>query len=405
MNLPRAICITLLTMTTVIVRADDFMDRLAESLTFSTSDDHVRAKLSGLLDLEYYHFSDEAPGLIFTEDDSLLNPRLTLFFDAQLGSNIYLFAQARVDTGFNPSSNPISARLDEYAVRWTPWQDGRFNVQVGQFATIVGNFAERHLSWDNPFINAPLVYENMTGIYDSEAPPSIEDFAAGLLDEKYDYNPVVWGPVYATGLSVSGKLGKFDYAAEIKNAGLSSRPESWSITDNGFDRPTISARIGYRPDLAWKFGLSVSEGAYFTDDALPGLPRGTDLNDFKEKVIAQDISFAWRHWQFWAEVYEARFEVPLVGNADTLGYYLEAKYKFTPQCFGALRWNQQLFDDIPNGEGSTQPWGHDLWRMDAALTYRFTPHTQLKLQYSLQHEAAVADDTSHLLAAQFTLRF
>ena len=50
MNLPRAICITLLTMTTVIVRADDFMDRLAESRTFSTSDDHVRAKLSGLLD-------------------------------------------------------------------------------------------------------------------------------------------------------------------------------------------------------------------------------------------------------------------------------------------------------------------------------------------------------------------
>jgi hypothetical protein len=26
---------------------------------------------------------------------------------------------------------------------------------------------------------------------------------------------------------------------------------------------------------------------------------------------------AWRHLQIWAEIFEARFEVPAVGNADT----------------------------------------------------------------------------------------
>lgn len=402
MRLPILFSIALLHAATSRARADDWLDRVDDALTFSASDDNVRMRLSGLLDLEFYHFSGDAPGLIFTDDSHLINPRLSAFFDAQLGSSVYVFAQARVDRGFDPGDSPLGVRLDEYAVRWTPWQDGRFSLQAGQFATVVGSYARRHLSWDNPFINAPLLYENVTAIYDAEAPPGTADFAEGVTEGKYHYNPVVWGPVYASGVSVSGEIGQFDYAAEIKNASLASRPEAWPVTANGFDHPSISARIGWRPSMAWNLGVSASEGAYFTDQAAHELPRGTGLDDYKQKVLAQDISFAWHHWQLWAEVYEARFEVPRVGNADTVGCYLEAKYKFTPKIFAALRWNQQLFDDIPNGNGGTQPWGHDLWRVDAAATYRFTPHTQLKLQYSVQH----ADDAvSHLIATQFTVRF
>ncbi len=107
----------------------------------------------------------------------------------------------------------------------------------------------------------------------------------------------------------------------------------------------------------------------------------------------------------WAEVYEARFEVPNVGDADTLAYYVEAKYKFTPQFFGALRWNQQLFNTISNGFGGNEHWSPDLERIDAAVTYRFTPHAQLKLQYSFQHETTAPGHDNHLLATQFTVRF
>jgi predicted porin len=97
--------------------------------------------------------------------------------------------------------------------------------------------------------------------------------------------------------------------------------------------------------------------------------------------------------------------VPNVGNADTFSYYLEAKYKLTPQLFGALRWNQQLYDTVSNGEGGSMKWGHDLWRIDASVGYRFTPHTQLKLQYSVEHEDRSARDLGHLIATQFTVRF
>ncbi|MCX6865473.1 MAG: hypothetical protein NTV46_04500 [Verrucomicrobia bacterium] len=403
MILPRAISLALLTLTAVSVHGEDFLDRVDESLTFSGFNDQVRARFSGWLDFEYYNFSGDAPGLIFTDDHDLFNPRLTLFFDAHIGASCYFFAQARVDRGFDPSDAPMEARMEEYALRWTPWDAGRFHVQVGRFATIVGSYVKRHQSWENPFINAPLIYENMTSIYDSEAPPDAQAF--GGEESKYHYNPVIWGPSYATGMSVSGKLGKFDYAVEIKNASLSSRPESWDARDSGFQYPTLSARLAWHPNMAWTLGVSASEGSYMTEQAQPDLPPGTGLGDFKEKVLGQDISFAWHHWQLWAEVYEARFEVPNVGNADTLGYYLEAKYKFTPNLCGALRWNQQFFADVPNGKGGEKPWGHDLSRIDAAMTYRFTPHMQMKLQYSVQHEDQVVNAVAHLIATQFTLRY
>src|SRR5207244_3761091 len=364
---------------------DDFIDRLDSALTFSAFNDNIRTRLSGTIDFEVYHFQQPAPELIDSRIYKLFNPRLSLFLDAQFGKQIYFFAQARLDRRFDPSNHGAAVRLDEYALRVTPWEDGRLNFQIGKFATVVGNYVPRHLSWENPFVDAPLVYENITAISDKAAPASPRDFIHRFeATEKYEFNPVIWGPSYASGVSVSGRLGQFDYAAEMKNAALSSRPESWNATEIGFDNPTVSARIGFRPNEMWNFGFSASDGAYFRPEAMRTLPYGSDIGDYHQRVLGQDISFAWHHFQLWAEFYEARFEVPGVGNADTFAYYFEAKYKFTPQFFGALRWNQQLFDSVDTAGGGKIRWGQDLGRLDISAGYRFTPHTQLKLQYSFQ---------------------
>ena len=398
--------------------AGDVMDEIQNFLTYSAFDGAFRVRLSGLADLEDYQMERPPPALLYTGSDNLVNARLSLFLDAQLGSHIYGFAQARVDRGFDPTDRHAQIRMDEYAIRITPWEDGRFNVQVGKFATVAGNWVQRHLSWDNPFISAPVPYENLTGVWDIEAPDSPEtllfwahvpnggvtDFGDGYTDKPLRL-PVVWGPSYASGVSVSGRLGKFDYAAEIKNASLSSRPDYWDLTARNLADPTFTGRLGFRPNEMWNLGFSLSSGAYLLPAAGVSLPPGQQVGDYQEQVLAQDLSFEWHHLQVWAEFYEARFQVPVIGNVETLAYYLEAKYKITPQLFGALRWNQQLFDEITDSQGASVPWGNDLWRVDAALGYRFTAYTQLKLQYSFQHEENAARDISSLFAAQFTLRF
>ena len=384
---------------------DEFFDRLDNALTLSAFEQNLRARLSGTLDLEAYHFEQPAPGLIDSNIDNLFNPRLTLFLDAQYGSQIYFFAQSRVDRGFDPAARGAQARLDEYALRITPWDDGRFNLQIGKFATVVGNWVPRHLSWENPFVDAPLVYQNITPVSDKSAPLSPLDFVRRFDHGKYEFNPVIWGPDYASGLSVSGRVDQFDYAAEVKNSPLAARPESWSLTEVDLSNPAFNARVGFRPNQAWNLGVSVGDGPYFRPEAERSLPRGRDLDDYREFVLGQDVSFALHHFQIWAEFYEARFEVPRVGNADTFAYYLEAKYKFTPQWFAALRWNQQVFNKIDNGIGGSTRWSQDLAKIDIATGYRFSSHTQLKMQYSFQKETSGPGEDNHVFAAQFTVRF
>src|SRR5882724_13070373 len=225
MRLLRALSFCLLACTARALEVEDFFDRLDNTLTIAAFEGNLRARLSGTIDTEFYNFQQPAPGLIDSDIDNLFNPRLTLFLDAQLGSQIYFFAQSRLDRGFDPSDHGAQVRLDEYALRFTPWKDGRFTLQVGKFATVVGNWVPRHLPWENPFINAPLVYENITAVGDKSAPASPQDFVRSFeANAKYEFNPVIWGPSYASGLSFSGRLGRFDYAAEMKNSSLSSRP-------------------------------------------------------------------------------------------------------------------------------------------------------------------------------------
>ena len=395
----------LLTCSATALELDQLFDRLDNALTVSAFQQNLRARVSGTLDLEGYHFDQPPPGLIDSQTDSVFNPRLTLFLDAQYGSQIYFFAQSRLDRGFDPSDQGAQGRLDEYALRITPWEDGRFNFQIGKFATVIGNWVRRHLSWENPFVDAPLVYQSVTPISDKSAPASAFDFVSRFDHEKYAFSPVIWGPVYATGASVSGRLGEFDYAAEIKNAAVASRPESWNVAENGFDDPAFDARVGFRPSEAWNFGLSIAEGEYFRPEAQRTLPPGRDIDDYREFVLGQDVSFAVHHLQVWAEFYEARFEVPRVGDADTFAYYLEAKYKFSPQLFGALRWNQQVFNQIDSRTGGSIRWSQNVVKLDLAAGYRFTSYTQLKLQYSFQQETSGSGNVNHLFAAQFTVRF
>src|SRR5437773_2008893 len=111
---------------------DDFLDRLDNALTFSAFQHNIQARLSVTIDLEDYQFDQPAPELIDSKIEKLFNPRLTLFLDTQLGKQVYFFAQSRLDRRFDPSNHGAAVRLDEYALRLTPWEDGRFCFTIGK---------------------------------------------------------------------------------------------------------------------------------------------------------------------------------------------------------------------------------------------------------------------------------
>lgn len=390
---------------TAVGATDEWLDRAGEALAISAAEGRVRVKTSGLLDLEAYRFSDAAPDLIDTKSKGLFNPRLTLLLDGQIGSSLYFFVQGRVDRGFDPSDDGARGRLDEYALRLTPWEDGRLSIQAGKFATVVGTWTRRHLSWDNAFITAPLPYGAVTPASDLEVPAGPGAFGQPSRDEKYDHLPVIWNADYATGLSVAGRLGKFDYAAELKNSPLGARPSSWNPDTVGFSHPTLSGRVAFRPSQAWELGVSVSRGAYLRPEVHSELPMGRGFGHYTEQVVGGDVSYAWHHWQFWGEVFATRYEVPGIGNLDLFAYYLEGKYKITPQLYAALRWNQMFYGSVRDEDGGRRQPSPDKWQVDAALGYRLTAHTQVKVQYTVQQGEVGAQGVNHTGALQVTVRF
>lgn len=395
--------------------SEAIFDRIEEVLSGSAFRGQARARVSGLLDFEGYAAQQPAPALIERRATRLFTPRLTLFFDAQVGRSVYAFAQVRADRGFDPQSGDAASRLDEYALRVAPWADKPFHIQAGKFATIVGNWTARHSSWANPFVTAPLVYENLTGIWDSEALRSATTLLqwshvrAGLpagvtAIEKSLRVPVIWGPAYASGLAVTGDLGRWRLALEVKHAPLSSRPETWASTRDHWDYPTVGGRIGFRPNPMWNAGVSASAGPYLRPFADRSLAAGRGRGDYRQFVLAHDLSFAWHHFQAWAEIFASRFAIPGIDDVDTIAYYVETKYKLTPQWFASLRWNQQVYGSV-HERGAPVKWGQDAWRIDAAAGYRLSAHMQVKLQYNFQHGDTGARDHGRLLAAQVTVRF
>ena len=172
-----------------------WLDRVDEALGFQSRDGRVRVDLSGRADVEGYYIDQRPPGLIFDGGESFVNPRLALFLDAHFGPHLYGFVQARVDRGFDPREETADARADEYLIRWMPLDRPVVQLQVGKFATLVGSWVARHDPWNNPLINAPLPYENVTAITDATIPATPAVFLArrNVPDKKTAWLPVVWG--------------------------------------------------------------------------------------------------------------------------------------------------------------------------------------------------------------------
>jgi hypothetical protein len=382
------------------------LDKLDDLTRFNSEALGLHADLSFMTDATLFAAEQPAQGLLSTDDRVFFAPRLMTFLDVQLGDRITLHGQMRVDRGFDPgAARGGQVRLDEYYLQARLWRKDEVNVRIGKFATAFGSWSRRSLSWDNPLITAPMAYEDMLPVSDALVPGGLAGFAArrDMPDNKAEWLPILWGPSYATGVSLFGRVDLLEYAFEVKNASISSNPQSWDGVQDGFHtNPTFTGRVGLRPAPEWSFGTSFSHGPYLRESAAALLPAGTCVNDFTQTTWGLDAGYAHGKWQIWSELIAARFEVPRVGGVEVLSGFIETKFKLTADLWAALRWNQAAFGDVP---GLTTEWDRNAWRADLALGYRVSENVQVKLQYSVGDKRGHDVEGNHLGALQVTVRF
>ena len=367
----------------------------------------VELNLHGWVEGTLYTIDGHPPALLHADpgDDLLLDPRLALTADLHLGDHIFGFAKARWDNGLDAGYHDNQVRLDEYLLR-ADLRGGGLSLQAGKFATVFGGFAGRHDPWENPFVTAPLLYENVTSLPDFKAAS-----AAGFSNNRNAPNnprawvPVVWGPGYSTGFASFGSVAdQFGYALAIKSHGLSSRPDRWEDWDLG--EPSLEGRVSWEPSARWTFGTSFARGPWLGGEALPTLPQGSEVGDFPQTSAGIDAAFVHGHLQIRGELVYSEFDLPLDDDdAEVLSWYLEGRYRISPSLYAALRYNHQVFNTIGLGGGRSTAWDNDLLRLDAALGIRLGPDAQLKLQYSWTHQDADFQVGENLVALQVVYRF
>jgi hypothetical protein len=364
----------------------------------TSADCFVQAYLQPSVEAVVWAGDHPTPGLGNWDDDAFFAPRLRLKADASAGSLWFLHVNTALDRGFDPGSRADGeTRLDEAFLRLRPFEDERLNIQLGKFASFFGGWIPQHDFFDDAFLLAPLPYSQIIGIQtrdpaalspDAITARSIGRALAFATLDKQNWASTVWGPNYATGVGTFGSIQHFDYAVEFKNAGLSAHPDSWE--ELNFAQPTVAARLGYRPDAAWAFGISGSHGSY--------VEKGAPLLKFDRGSLARSsagFDARWSHHSLIisSEIIYSTFETLAAGDLETVGWYLQTRWKAAPGLWIAGRFGQILANDLRGTGGVDTEWQPDIWRAEAAVGWRVTSQLLIKASYAhTEGDAAAGND-------------
>ena len=380
----------------------------------------VTLTISGLLDFEHYEFEEDAPGLLFykRDDGYRSNPRLSVFLDLQVEERIYFFLQARGDRGFDPNymdmMDVYQARIDELFGRYTFFQDddATLALQVGKFATPLGNFVPRHDSMHNPFVRAPLPYDHVTTVGDGAisggAPPNNQAFInrRDIDDLKHRWVTMLWGPVYHSGAMLFGTLGRFDARVAFVNAAPGERPLEWDRERLDFATFNVSARVGWNPFLGFRAGLNFSVGPYLSER----FPSATvEVENFDQTLVGLDLEYGIGHLTMFAELWRSEWEVPgVTDDVEAFAWTVEAKYKLSdlvPGLYVAARLGQIFANDIANATGHETPWERTSFRAEFGVGWFVYVNLLVKAQYELNHTNGPNDPDDDMASFSLSLSF
>lgn len=377
---------------------DDLFDEIRAATQFESTDGKVSLDFDFFITQDNWVVSQPPPGIIVTNQEYLASPRLSMLGTLNMGEKLSLFAMGDVDRGFDPTDQSIQIRPDVYFLRIDPFE-GVAQARIGAMQTGYGQWANRHLSWQNPLVNAPLTYEWISAVRGDNGRVAKKTVA----DVRATWLPMIWGPSYTSGGQINGTIDLFDYAFEIKNDALSSNPDEWALWEHEFygNALTYSGRLGWRPQTEWTIGASASSGSYITPNAFDG------WENYKQTNFGADLAWAHGPLELWSEVNWSSYDVlagtnSKAGTVSVVSYFIESKWKFETAWWLAGRWNQQLYGDKPN---STDQWDNDVWRIDGCLGWHLDRSLTLKAQYSYTDEMGDLKQGEHVFDLQIVLGF
>jgi hypothetical protein len=341
-------------------------------------------------------------------ESTLRRFRLALTAEARLGQHAAVLAEIQSD-------NLRAPRVYALYLRLRPWLERSLDIQVGVVPPVFGRFARHDYAGENPLPGLPMVYQYTTTLRQDAVPASAEE----LLSKRgqgwrvrYSVGSAYPGPgvplasaeVWDTG--VQARIGRRPLSLAVS---LTQGTLSYPLVRDDNDGKQLAARLAWTPGPELTLGASASRGEFLSREVTELLPPEAGTS-FHQSAIGVDVEYARGYWILRAEGLWSRWRLPALDETrietpqDTLGAYLEARYKIRPGLFAAGRVGLLSFNTLAASSG-VETWDADVTRMEIGIGY--SPHPQVLLKASGQYNWRDAGYVQRegLVAAQVALWF
>jgi hypothetical protein len=343
-------------------------------LLFGASSAGAQLNISGQADILAMEGADTR-GLNrnFRSDSPFSQIRVRVFAQRWLTERIGVFTEAFFDSSSGPRLNGAYVVLNEVAgLDW-------LNVRAGMAPSIIGNFGLRSTYFNsNPLIGVPIAWQHRTTLESSGLAS-----AADLLRRRADNIislPILYDACWNYQWEFLGQVGKFEYSIGVTPGSMSNPLQTPSV-----DGVQTMARIGYVPVPEVRLGVSGGIGPYIggpnRDTGITVRDFPGDAGDYDQRLLGWDAEITHGKLLFFSEGYVSTWEAPLVAEDLTATTaYVEGRYDFLPEWFGAVRVDGLRFSEIsdPASPGTTTGWDDDVLRIESSLTYRWARELQIR---------------------------
>ena len=359
-------------------------------------------RISGQLDLLASTTTDERELNTNFRKDSPFNPfQVRIFGQHWVNDRMGVFTEALFDS-------KAAVRLNgAYLVVNDLFGRGWLSLRAGLAPSLIGSFGLRSSYYNsNPLAGVPLVWQYRTTL-DASGLASNEDMLR-RRDQNIRGLPLLYDSCWNLQWEFMGEVGHFEYSVGVTPGSISNPKNAVAV-----DGVQWLARLGVEPVLGLRLGVSGAFGPYVggpnRDDEIlaTSFPGGSE--DYDQLMVGIDLEFSRGKARFLSEAYVSMWEAPLVAQDLTAkGGYVEGRYDFRPEWFGAVRVGAMFFGDISaasDGSGPKTGWDDDVLRVESSLTYRMA--RELQLQAGWQHNEFVTgkDEPEDLLIVQLRAVF
>jgi hypothetical protein len=321
------------------------------------------------------------------ERNALRTARLRFFSEWRVRAGLSVLGELRAEDG---------PRVEAAALflRWRPWADREFDVQVGRIPPVVGLFTRQAYGRNNLVIGVPLAYQYLTSLRPDALPATVEDLLR-MRGRGWQPSFPIGSKTVGTGIPIISAA-RWDTGVqarwsrewlEVMGAWSRGSPAVPVIREtNGGS--TWSGRAIVRLPVGLTLGASGARGQWVERSALDLVPE-IHRRRSTQALAGVDAELGLGSWLLRGEILRVTFDVPVAppfdGRLPLWSSYGEARYRFHPRWQVAARAGRLDFGRVlpTPATGSLTPWDASVSRLEGTIGFR--AHRQVDIRAGWQH--------------------